>query len=219
LSLETETLLTQFEVFLQQGEALSFENNDAIANASKQVDLYQLFSELLALKTEVKKDARQQKEALGHFTGMLDTLENGNKQLSQELIQQENYRNNAVTQAKKELLNEVVDLNDRLQATIASMKMYRPPLLERKVSREFRMGVEEGLEMTLRRLEHFLTRCEVVAVEATVGETVNPHTMRVIDIREEKKQADGVVLEEIQRGYLYQGKQLRLAEVIANKLK
>ena len=211
-----EKLLAQFEGFLQQGEQFTSENNNAIEKASQKVDLYQLFSELSALKAEVKKDARQKKEVMGHFTGMLDTLQDGNKQLTQELGRHDSHRKEAITRTKKDLLSEIIDLNDRLEATVASLHHFKPPLMERKVSREFREGLQQGLEMTLRRLEQLLQGHNVLAVEA-IGKALDPHTMRVTEIREEKKQPDGIVLEEIRRGYLHQGTLFRLAEVVANK--
>ncbi len=213
---QNEQLLAQFENFLQQGEPFTSENIQTVENAERPIDLYQLFSELSALKAEVKKDARQQKDALGQFTHLLDTLQGGNKQLSQELGRHDNNRNNAVTRAKKDLLGEVIDINDRLQATVASLHHFKPPLMERKASRDFRLGLQEGLEMTLRRLEQLLNSHEVTTIDA-MGQTVDPHTMRVSEVTKNNKQPDGIVLEEIQRGYLYKGKLLRLAEVVANK--
>ena len=213
---QNEQLLAQFEAFLEQEEQLTSENVQTLDTTDRQVDLYQLFSELSALKAEVKKDARQQKEALGQFTNLLDILQGGNKQLTQELERHDTNRNHAVTQAKKDLLGEVIDINDRLQATVASLHHFKPPLMERKASREFRLGLQEGLEMTLRRLEQLLHSHKVIAVDA-IGQTVDPNTMRVSEVIEDSKQPDGIVLEEIQRGYLYKGKLLRLAEVVANK--
>lgn len=213
---ENEQLLAQFEEFLQQEEQFTSENIQTVDNTDRPIDLYRLFSELLALKTEVKKDARLQKEALGQFSNLLNTLEGGNKQLTQELGRHDHNLNNAVIKAKKDLLNEVIDIDDRLQATIASLHHFKPPLMERKVSRDFRLGLQEGLEITLRRLEQLLNSYEVIAIDA-IGQTVDPHTMRVTEISEDHEQPDGVVLEEIRRGYLYKGKLLRLAEVVANK--
>jgi len=216
LQAKNEQLLEQFENFLQQAEQLSPENNDAIEKASKQIDLYQLFSELSALKTEVKKEARQQKETITHFTKILDTLQNSNNQLTQELGKAESQRKNAIIQAKKDLLEGVIDLNDRLEATLISMENFKPPFMERKASREFHKGVQQGLAMTLRRVEQLLNSHDITPVKA-IGKAVNPHTMRVTELKEEVKQPDGIVLEEIRRGYLHQGKLFRLAEVVANK--
>ncbi len=213
---KNEQLLSQFKDFLLQGEQLSPENNDAIEKASKQIDLYQLFSELFALKTEVKKDARQQKETVAHFTRILDTLQNSNNQLTQELGKAEKQRENAIIQAKKDLLEGIIDLNDRLEATLISMEHFKPPFMERKASREFHKGIQQGLAMTLRRIEQLLNSHDITPVE-TIGKAVNPHTMRVTELREEAKQPDGIVLEEIRRGYLHQSKLFRLAEVVANK--
>jgi molecular chaperone GrpE len=147
----------------------------------------------------------------------LDTLQSGNKQLTQELGRHDHNQKKAVTEAKKALLSDVIDINDRLQATLASMASFKAPLMERKASREFRLGLQEGLGMTMRRLEQLLNGHDVSAIEV-IGKAVDPHTMRVSEIVEDKEQADGIVLEEVQRGYLYQGTLLRLAEVVANKV-
>jgi molecular chaperone GrpE len=213
-----EDLLVQFEAFLEQGmQGIHMpEEEGATEPEGRGADLYRVFVELAALKAEVKKEARQQKEALGHFNSLLETLQENNRQLTQELGSQHEARQDAVIQAQRGLLEEVIDLQDRLQATMASIRDFKPPLWERRASREFRSGLREGMEITVRRIGQLLSS-QGVSPLSTIGKPLDPHTMRVMEVREDQGQADGIVLEEIRRGYLHNDRLFRLAEVVANR--
>jgi molecular chaperone GrpE len=172
--------------------------------------------EMAALKAEVKKDARQHKEAVGHFHSLLETLQANNQQLTQELTRQQDSRQEAVAQAQQAMLEELLDLLDRLQAAISNIKAFKAPFWEPRASRVFRAGMEEGLEITSRRLEQMLASHGITPLSA-LGRPLDPHTMRVVEVRKEAGQDDGTVLEEIRRGYLRHGRMFRLAEVVANR--
>lgn len=210
---ETETLLSQFRDFLQQADMGIPSMEDGPQSPP---DLYSLLLELATLKAEVKKDARQHKEAIGHFNTLLETLQANNRQLSQELGQQHEARQEAIRHAQSGLLVEIIDLQERLEATVAGIRNFRPPRWERRASQAFRASLLEGLEITLRRNGQLLASQGMVPV-ATVGKPLDPHTMRVVGVRTEPGQPDGVVLEEARRGYLHHGKPFRPAEVIANR--
>lgn len=216
-----EKLLAQFAAFLEQGTQGSGPEGDGCPDPERQEpDLYTLFVEMAALKAEVKKDARQHKEAMGYFHGLLETLQANNQQLTQELAHHQKSRQEAVLQAvlqaQQDLLEEMIDLRDRLQSTMDNIHAFKPPFWERRASRVFRSGLAEGLEITLRRMEQMLGSHGVTPLQA-VGRPLDPRTMRVVEVRQEEGQADGIVLEEIRRGYLRQGKLFRLAEVVANR--
>lgn len=210
---ETETLVSQFRDFLQQAERDAPEMEDGPQSPP---DLYSLLVELASLKAEVKKEARQHKEAIGHFNTLLESLQANNRQLAQELGQQHAARQEAIRHAQHGLLAEIIDLQERLEATVAGIRSFRPPRWERSASQAFRSSLLEGLEITLRRNGQLLASHGMVPV-AAVGKPLDPHTMRVIGVRTERGQVDGVVLEETRRGYLHQGKPFRLAEVVANR--
>jgi molecular chaperone GrpE len=212
-----EKLLAQFAAFLEQGTQGAGPEEDGSPDPERQEpDLYTLFVEMAALKAEVKKDARQHKESVGYFHSLLETLQANNQQLTQELAHHQKSRQEAVLQAQQDLLEEMIDLQDRLQATMDNIHAFKPPFWERRASRVFRSGLAEGLEITMRRMEQMLGSHGVTPLQA-VGRPFDPHTMRVVEVRKEEGQADGIVLEEIRRGYLRQGKLFRLAEVVANR--
>jgi molecular chaperone GrpE len=216
-----EELLTQFAEFLERGTREDAEYaeywEDAASDQVRQApDLATLLMEMAALKAEVKKDARQHKEAVGHFHSLLETLQANNQQLTQELTRQQDSRQEAVAQAQQAMLEELLDLLDRLQAAISNIKAFKAPFWEPRASRVFRAGMEEGLEITSRRLEQMLASHGITPLSA-LGRPLDPHTMRVVEVRKEAGQDDGTVLEEIRRGYLRHGRMFRLAEVVANR--
>ncbi|OQW94964.1 MAG: nucleotide exchange factor GrpE [Beggiatoa sp. IS2] len=75
----------------------------------------------------------------------------------------------------------------------------------------------EGQAITLRRLDQTLNRYRVQPFE-TLHKTVDPHTMRVIEIDKQPQLEEGIVTEEIRKGFLWEDEVLRLAEVKVNKL-
>jgi molecular chaperone GrpE len=192
---------------------------DDDAKASPAVDLYSLFTELAGLRNEVRLESRQFKGALDEFRGVFATLEASGQRLQGELEAAREKRTAAIVQAERSLLLELITLRDRLGDAHRLAAGYRAGALARLVSRrEQRLihDLAEGLEITLRRSGQILTNHDVAPI-AALGEPVDPHVMRVAGVRAEPAQADGVVLEEAQRGYRRAGEMLRLAEVIANK--
>jgi len=213
-----EELLAQFAEFLEQGrqEDDSSEEDFFPEQERQGPDLFTLLMEMAALKAEVKKDARQHKEAVGYFHSLLETLQANNQQLMQDLTRQQESRQEAVAQAQQTMLEEMLDLLDRLQAVLGNISDFKAPFWEPRASRVFRKGLEEGLEITSRRIEQSFTRHGITPLLA-LGRPLDPHTMRVVEVRKEKGQTDGIVLEEIRRGYLRHGRLFRLAEVVANR--
>ncbi|MBU2036866.1 nucleotide exchange factor GrpE [Patescibacteria group bacterium] len=74
----------------------------------------------------------------------------------------------------------------------------------------------EGLRMTREQLikilaEHGLTEMKIV------GEKFNPELHEAVEMVEAEKTSEGVVIEEVQKGYLLNGKILRVAKVKVTK--
>lgn len=212
----SDILKAQFADFLAQAEqeSVPVDLNDLASSPTS--GLYDLVGEVAALKAEIKNEGRQQKDTLGQFTDLLDTLQGNNHQLSQALQQQQKAQQKAVSDAEKTLLNEIVDLYDRLETSVHSLHHFVSPMMERKASKEFRDSLQEGLEITLRRTAQLLEQHTLKAL-LVMGKPVDPHTMRVTEVRYDPAIADGQVLEEVRRGYLHQGELFRLAEVVANR--
>ncbi len=70
--------------------------------------------------------------------------------------------------------------------------------------------------MTLRRVDRLLADQRVSAIE-TVGRPLDPRYAAAVATVEDPAAADGIVLEEVRPGFLWQDELLRPAEVIVAK--
>lgn len=211
---EHAALLAQFSEFLQQDDSSS-----ALQTEAPPVTLFNLFTELAALKSEVKRESMQVKEAVGTFGSLLDTLKNSNQQLSTELEQRQQQQQQMAFGYQIPVFKEIFDLYDSVERSLESLVNYKPSWWEKrsKKGRAFREQTIKGLEITLRRLQKMLSHYAIEPIEC-VGVALNPRTMKAVKVVERKKQANGIVLAEIRRGYHRYGDTLRLAEVVVNKL-
>lgn len=209
-----ERLLGELRAYLDALPQQAAEENAA----AREVDLYSLFTELAGLRNEVRLESRQFKSALDEFRGVFATVEASGQRLQREFDTRREGEAAAVAGAERDLLLKLIALRDRLQQAQRLAANYRPARAQWLVRREQALiqGLAEGLGITLRRLDQSLADYGVSAVE-TVGQPLDPHTMRATAVRAEPGQSDGVVLEETRRGYCRAGQVLRLAEVIANK--
>lgn len=189
--------------------------------AGRRTDLYSLFAELVALKNEVRLESRQVKTALDEFRAVFETLQASQTQLGGELDRARSAVPEQRRAALKPLLLELVELRDRFEAGLRVLNHYRPTLWVRLLGRRRRerdllQAVAQGQDISLRRLEQLLNAQQVVALPAE-GQPLDPHTMRAAELDQRPDLANGVVTEELRRGYLWQGELLRLAEVKVNR--
>jgi molecular chaperone GrpE len=61
-----------------------------------------------------------------------------------------------------------------------------------------------------------LQRYQVLPIDC-VGKALDPHTMNAVEIAHDPKVANGTVVEELRKGFLFENEVLRLAEVKVNK--
>jgi len=191
------------------------------------VDLFRLFQEMLALKTEVKQESRQFKTALDSFKEVFTLLQHSYDVLSQESIKhrQEQQLNVQTLQREhiKPLLLELIELRDRLAQGVAYSKNHSvswfkklfKPLFQREHA--LIQSMAAGQEMMLRRLDQLLGNYEVVALP-TLHQPFDPVSMRAVAIEALSQYPSGIVVEESRKGFLWQGLVLRTAEVTVNKL-
>jgi len=212
-----EQLVEQFRDFLRQED--SSLHSEKENGSQDSVTLFNLFTELSALKNEVKRESMQVKDAVGQFGGLLDTLKESNQQLSTELEQRQKQKESTAFGYRLSAIEEIFDLNDSLERTLISLKNYKPSWWERfsKQGSIFRQDTIEGLEITVRRINKLFQKYDIESIEC-VGGKLNPHRMKVVKVMENKKQENGMILAEIRKGYVRHGEVIRLAEVAVNKV-
>lgn len=197
------------------------ETDFAHLTAIEQPDLTALFSDLAGLKTEVKAESRQFKASLDALSAAVDTLKTDNQSLANALAaasEREQQHGHAVERA---MLLELVDIYDRFSEGFKALQNYRPvdSLFNHSKKQDIRFieSFARGQEITLKRLEQVLHRRRVQGIDC-VGKPFDAHTMSTVDIGSDPQFANGVVLEELRKGFLFAGEVLRLAEVKVNKI-
>ncbi|MBT3812309.1 MAG: nucleotide exchange factor GrpE [Gammaproteobacteria bacterium] len=208
-------LLEDFQKYLAQ-------SHPEVLASVEQPDLHTLLAELTGLKTEVKVESRQFKNTLDTLGSALDTVQEDNKVLANELATSAERFKQQQTDIMRTMLLEMVDLYDRLHIGVEVLRNYRPVNALFKHSRQkdvrFIERFRQGQEMTTRRFEQLLQRYQVSTVDC-IDQLLDPETMTAVATGEDPKLVNGMVLEELRKGFLYQGQVLRLAEVKVNKIK
>lgn len=206
-------LLKDFQRYLEQSKLDSFK-------PTEQPDLNTLLSELTGLKAEVKAESRQFKNTLDTLNSALNTVQDDNKILSAELASYSERLQQQQEEIMRTMLLDMVDIHDRLSTSLEVLQNYRPVASMFKKSRKrdvrFIKRFKEGQVMTCKRLEQLLLHYQVQAI-ACVGKLLDPMTMTAVGTGYEPTLENGIVLEELRKGFLFQDQILRLAEVKVNK--
>jgi molecular chaperone GrpE len=209
-----QALLSRFSAYLDSAA----DQPEPPDDPGEATDLYSLFVEMAGLRSEVRTESRLVKEALDQFRGVFDLL-----RTSQATLQQELDRVRAETRAQahaalRPLLLDVIDLRDRLVAALKFVPTGRPHWSDRLLRRNALGGAawQEGLRMTVRRLDQVLLDRGVVAAHL-VGQPFDPRRARVIATAPDSSVAEGTVIEEVRTGFLWEDQVLRTAEVIVSK--
>jgi len=113
---------------------------------------------------------------------------------------QERMREDRVKRYKKELLEKVVAVMDNLERAIN---------YQDSMNRE---GLQQGLRMVQWQLNEIL-RTEGLTPVPTVGQPFDPHIHEAVETVEDTNQPEGIVVEEIQKGYMMGEDMLRPARV------
>ena len=199
-------------------------------------DLHDLFSELAALRQEVRLQNREQSRAgreLANAAARYDAIDRTTRRRDEELDALERRVSRA---AEDRCLLSVLDLRDALvrgreaarrlrkagkkAGKTAGKKPGRKKTLPRKPFRRLQpaiAGVVDGYELALRRCDRTLARFGVHGVPA-VGLRFDARTMHAVETRRVADREDGVVVDEFVSGFVRDGEVLRLAEVAVNRV-
>ena len=210
---QQQALLDEFKNYLEQ--------NQQTTTIPEPVDLATLLTEIAGLKTEVKFESRQFKNTLDTLNEVVTTLKDDNRSLATELARHQEYLAQQNTQVTRELLLEIIDIYDRLYNGLEVLERYRPVDALFKHSRaedvRFIESFKAGQQMTASRFEQLLQRYQVRRIDCT-GKPFDPLTMIAVETEQNPGIGHGIVVQELQSGFLYREQILRLAEVKVNKI-
>ncbi len=219
MNTDSNTLLVeQFSRWLEDRDASSV--NDAIVEEAEDAttDLFCLYTELAALKNEVRLESRQMKNAMEKFSAVFDTLQQSNERQARAMDVLHSVDTQALVDAESRLLLDIIELRDRLVAGQDIAKSYRATGLARFSSApsDFISRLADGMAISVRRVDELLARYQVQSVEAA-GHRFDPDTMQANTVENHPDLPNGSVVAELRKGYLRSGERLRLTEVIVNK--
>lgn len=215
MSIEAQknALLEDFRTYLEQSKL----EPPAVG---EQPGLSTLLAEMAGLKAEVKAESRQFKSTLEALDSALAAVQDDNKVLAAELAAQHVRREQQQREAQRAMLLDIVDIYDRLSTGLEVLQNYRPvaSLFKHSKKKDVRFinDFKAGQTMTVRRFEQVLQRYQVRAIDC-VGKLLDPVTMTAVETAHDPKFANGIVLEELRKGFFFYDQVLRLAEVKVNK--
>jgi len=210
-----QALIDRFRGYLDMAQ----DGEEPPDDPGETADLFSVLVEVAALRSEVRRESRLVKEALEQFRGVFDTLQASQATLQRELDRARTETRDQAQSALRPLLLDVIDLRDRLVAALTLSAAARPRWRDRLWRRD-RSGAaawQEGLRMTLRRLDQVLLDRRVVATQLA-GLPFDPRLARAIGTAADSSVAtEGTVIKEVRAGFLWDDQVLRTAEVIVSK--
>ena len=227
--MDREEILRRFEAWLDsvlaaeeppQGiatELLSALSVETEATADGKCDLYSMWAAVTALTQEVKLQGRtfkQLSETLAPVADLAPQLPDAQRR--------------AQEQARREMLDVLLDLRDRLgrglDAARASQAKMRESLASTWTARllarhqslrhafEGLVALEEGYRLSLDRLDDVLAQFDVREITCR-GQPFDPRSMHVVDVEETTAAVEGTVVEVYRVGYEWKGEVHRPAQV------
>ncbi|HTR15492.1 MAG TPA: nucleotide exchange factor GrpE [Acetobacteraceae bacterium] len=209
-----QALLDRFRAWLDTAQ----DDEEPPEDPGETADLFSVFVEVSALRSEVRTESRLVKEALDQFRGVFDTLQASQATLQRELDRARAETRDQAQATLRPLLLDVIDLRDRLLAALNLSAAVRPRWRDRlwRWDASGAVAWQEGLRMTLRRLDQVLLDRRVVAAQL-LGRPFDARLARVIGTTPDPSVPEGTVLEEVRPGFLWDDQVLRTAEVIVSK--
>ena len=214
-----QILLSQFSAWLDAAPDAGTMDAETVPDAlAPTTDLYSLFVEMAGLRSEVRTESRLVKEALEQFRGVFETLQTSHAAVRQDLERARAETRDQAKAAIRPLLLDVIDLRDRLVAALTLSGAARTGWLDRVLRRSVTGGEawQEGLRLTLRRLDQVLLDRGVVAMRLE-GQPFDPLQARAVAIVADGTAPDGTVIEEVRAGFLWDDQVLRTAEVVVSQ--
>ncbi len=207
-----QKLIEQFRELLDDPD-LNIEPGQLTSEANSGVDLFSLFSELVAIKNEVRLQGRQFKSALSLLADDQAVLQN-------QLEQSRNHATESAIQQQTDILQQLLLLRDRIEAGIEVSSQYRRKrfsLLSRNRETRVIQALADGQQLTLNRLDQILNDLQIKPIK-TLERKFDSRTMNAIAISHDDDYEDGVVSQQTRQGYCWNNQVVRLAEVKVNRI-
>lgn len=226
---EIEAALSTFRRWLLESEQWRYAllAPQEAADAAADVDLHTLLAELIALKQEVRLEARGARsarqdldQAIGQFHEGIERVREQAQRVFDPLVRErDRLRDDLAAQLDAQRRSWIEVLLDIREALCRGEETSRQAA-ERLGWRRWFLpqglfdGLHEGYSLGLRRLDAVLEARGVRPIEC-LGKRVDPERMRVVDLIQRDDLPEGQVVEVVRAGYTCESKVIRYAEVRA----
>lgn len=154
-----------------------------------------------SLKKELDEKNSKIEEQKNQILRLLADFDNFKKRSSQE-------RDEIIAFSNEALIIAILPILDNFERAFVHAKEAK--------EEHIREELIKGFALIKRQLEDVLTRIGLVTIE-TQGKQFDPYLHEAVLTKEAKDKPDGIVLEEMQKGYTLKGKVIRAAMVIVSK--
>ena len=207
-----ESLVEQFRAHLDTLDGDAGLETVVDADADTGTDLHSLYIEMAALRSEVRTESRLVKDTLDLVRDVVARAETERARVAE--LERE-------AALLKPLLIDLIEVRDRLAAGVAGQspaKAARSPWYRRMLrgADTTADAWREGLRMTLNRFDRVLRERGVVPVDV-VGKPFDPRLARAVGTAGDAGLENGIVVQEVRSGFLWEGELLRPADVVVNK--
>lgn len=153
--------------------------------------------EILSQEPPAQEPAKPDEAALNKdkYVRLLAEFDNMRKRHERERI-------DLIKYAHEEVIVECLKLYDDLGRSLSAFKSQEGA----------DTNLVKGLEMVFNNMKELMTKYEVKPIEC-IGKPFDPHTQEALMQQETAEFADGVVMEELEKGYTLGGKVVRTAKV------
>jgi molecular chaperone GrpE len=179
-------------------------------------DLFTMLSEFTALRQEIRIQSREQVKTLSTLSGFIDAYQETSNLFKDRTQALAKLEENIRSSCEKRTVLPFLEIRDALvrglgacTAMAASKSFFRP--VPRGIE-----SVVEGYEMAIRRMDRALASVNVMPV-VTVGNRFDPKTMKAVDKRSGSGMEKGMVVAELQAGFVRGQEVLRTAEVVVSE--
>ena len=157
------------------------------------------------MQTGLKKQLAEKDAKIKELT---DTLQRLQAEFENYKKRAEKEKQEVIKFANSMLLKDFLSVLDSVEHSLANIRK------NEKLGRE---EAEKGFEVFHKQLLDFLKSNGLKEIEC-IGKKFDPHLNEVVMHDKDEKKEDEIVLEELQKGYLINGKLLRTSKVKVNKI-
>ena len=156
---------------------------------------------------ELELELQDREKKLLEFKEMLQRLQAEFENFSKRIEKEKHYFREF---SNAETLKEFLPLSDSFDSAIKKLQESKSETISKKEALD-------GMELLQKQFYGIFQKFEVMEIKSA-GEKFNPDFQECLMQEKNPSKADGIVLEELQKGFLLKGKVLRPSKVKVNKL-